>query len=253
MTRRPAAVLFVGDLHVGSTVALAPKAHIRNTTQAQIGAAWADLTKRTTALAKTHSLYLALGGDLVEGFHHGSTESWAQDEDEQRSAAIDFLTPLAARADKLLAVLGTEAHAGRRGQDDRLIARELGATILEPGQDVEIGGRWLDWQHHGGRLGGLPWTREDGMRTLARRAWYCAKETGQPAPAIIMRHHVHQMPLPAHYRGTWAAICGCWQGVTTYGARQGYKATDIGAWVWYPADNRLQDWRWRVEVEKLRL
>lgn len=243
---RPPAVLFVGDLHCGSRVALAPKKQQANETQAHLGKAWTELLGRAAKLATTHWLIVALGGDLVEGFHHGSTEVWAADEDEQRSAALDLLAPLAARADQMIAVTGTEAHAGRLGQDDRLIARELGATIMAPGQDVMVGGAWLDWQHHGGRVGGLPWTLEDGMRGIARRAHWASLEEKLPAPGLVMRHHLHQMPPAALYRGTWAALCGCWQGVTAYGARQGHRHTDCGAWVWYPAEHRLADWRWRI-------
>ena len=242
--RRPSAVLFVGDLHVGSRQALCPPALVRGHLQAHLSAAWADLLKRAAVLGRETRLTVALGGDLVEGFHHGNTDDWAGDEDEQAQAALELLTPLAARAHHLMAVTGTEAHAGRLGAQDRYISRELGAKLIAPGQDVEIAGRWLDWQHHGASVGRLPWTTEQPIYNQARAAWHAALVEGRPAPALIMRHHVHQMPGAVVYRGTWAAVCGCWQGVTAFGARMGYKASGIGCWVWYPQDGRLIDWRW---------
>lgn len=250
---RPTAVLFVGDLHVGSRVALAPKPHRANETQAALGRAWDEMLGRAAKLAQGHRLVLALGGDLVEGFHHGSTEVWAADEDEMRAAALGLLAPLTARADRVIAVTGTEAHAGRLGQDDRVIARELGATILRPGQDVMVGGRWLDWQHHGGRVGSLPWTMEDGMRGIAKTAHWSAVEEHVVPPALVMRHHLHQMPPAALYRETWAAVCGCWQGVTAFGARCGHKTTGVGCWVWHPDPNTLTAWRWHVPVSRLEI
>jgi len=241
---RPLAVVFVADLHTGHTQAVCPLAVARSPIQRHLCAAWADLIKRLDALAKTADVVLAMGGDLVEGFHHGNTDDWATDEDEQAQGAIALLTPLVARAKAVWAVTGTEAHAGRLGAMDRMIARELGATIFRPGQDIEVQGRWLDWQHHGAAVGRLPWTRDDGVYRMAKAAWWTAHEAGAPPPALVMRHHLHVMPAPGQFRGTLAAVCGAWQGMTAFGARLGRKTSDIGCWVWWPADNRLEPWRW---------
>ena len=249
---RPVAVVFVGDLHTGHTQAVCPPAVAKSPIQRHLCAAWKDLTGRVGALAREADVVLALGGDLVEGFHHGNTDDWAVDEDEQAQGAIALLAPLAARAKAVWAVTGTEAHAGRLGSMDKLVSRStgdklgsgLGARIFRPGQDIEIQGRWLDWQHHGASMGRLPWTRDDALYRMAKAAWWAAHEVGQPAPALVMRHHLHVMPAPGQFRGTLAAICGAWQGVTAFGARVGHKASDIGCWVWWPAENRLDAWRW---------
>lgn len=244
--RRPSAVLFLGDLHTGSNQAVAPARMVRNALQAQLLEHWRDMSKRAAQLAREYDLHLALGGDMIEGFHHGTTDVWAADEDEMMAGSLALLTPLAARAKRIYGVLGTEAHAGRMGQHDRMIYRELGAHIIPPGEDLEVDGAWLDWQHHGGTVGRLPWTVEQPLNTLARKTWYICLEEGVPPPALIMRHHVHTI-TETSFRGLRAAVCGCWQGVTMHGARMGHKFSGIGCWVWYPRVNGLELWRWRVD------
>ena len=207
-------LLFVGDLHVGGTTALAPKGRIVTKEQEWLAARWVEFTKEIDKRAKKYGGYhLMLGGDLIEGRHHNSAQVWGNFK-EQRDGAVELLLPLASKARSIFAIAGTEAHAGDDGEHDRTVAQELGARHIQQRFTLEHDGGRIWWAHHGVGVGRLPWTRTSGMVSLARQAAHRPHP-----PRYVIAHHAHQSPRPVTVEGVTVAICPCWQLPTPYGYR----------------------------------
>jgi hypothetical protein len=240
-------VLFLGDLHVGSTSGLAPAAEVRGDGQRWLLATWQAFTARALAAAKGRALCLMLGGDLIDGLHHNSRETWGSRKD-QRDAAVALLLPLANRASAIYALTGTEAHAGDKGEDDAQVGQELGAKTAAHVWRLTVGGRRLFWSHHGTSVPRDVSNEDNGLWADARRHYELSLRGGEK-PDLIVHHHNHFSPDPVTRHGITAAVCPCWQLSTMYGARIGPERTPhIGALVWEPETNRLERWLYAQEA-----
>lgn len=236
-------VLFVGDLHAGSRQSIRPDPQTKE--QAVLLAHWKAVIARAKVEARGHEFWLMLGGDLIEGFHHESAEHYGGTLAEQREMAVALLQPLANMADKARAILGTEAHGGRLGEDDRTVARELGVKpehIRRKHGEI-IGGQLLWWFHQGPAPGRNARTEYNPVVAMLRDVRIYQALAGQPAPALIVWHHVHRTLAPLTVDGITAAICPCWQD-QTYWAAQNWPLTrpDIGALAWWPEESRAVRW-----------
>lgn len=234
-------LLFVGDLHVGSTVAIADNAHTTTAEQGWLRECWQDMTKRARAKPYT----LMLGGDLIDGpAHHGNLQTWGNHY-EQRDAAIELLLPLVTKGQAVYAIRGTEAHVGDDGEDDRTAARELGAKDLGHSAILDIGGTRLWWAHSGLSVGRLAWTETNSLATACRNAVY----SPQP-PRFIIAHHAHRAPVPVTVCGITAAITPCWQTQTAWAAgRWPHTQTDIGALMLDTDAEQIERWIYAREKE----
>lgn len=232
----PPLVLWVGDLHVGGTTAVAPKAECRNAEMERLLKLWQSFIDRAKAAAKGRALCLMLGGDLVDGHHHNSMQVWGRYKD-QRDAAITLLQPLANIASVVMAVKGTEAHAGADGEDDQTVAEALGAKSVPYNWAIELGGKRIFWSHHGVAVPRDPWNISNGLYAMAKRL-----SQWDVPPDIAIFHHVHQTPMPVTAYGVTVTTVGCWQSSTAYGYKfRTEKPTDIGALAWTPGQ-ALDPW-----------
>jgi hypothetical protein len=261
-------VLFLGDVHAGSTVALAPEAQCRDAGQAALLAAYRVIIERAKKAAHRKSFCLMLGGDLVDGSrHHGTYETWGTPL-EQRDGAVELLLPLANMAADIRALVGTEVHAGPKGDDDLSVARQLGAKTARTVWRMTIAGRRLFWTHHGISIPRDLNGAERALFTEAKRQFDQHKESLadiyehehephdpdelRPAliepPHLVVHHHAHFSPRPVTAYGMTVAVCPCWQGTGMYGASIGpERVPTVGALAWWPAEHRVL--RWRVPVE----
>jgi hypothetical protein len=239
--------LFVGDMHVGSYAAPAPKAECRNAVMESLLARWEQMTARALAEMKGKASVLFLGGDLVDGIHHGTRGNWGTYKD-QRDAAIALLLPLANAVDSVWALTGTEVHAGAEGEDDKQVAQELGAKNVAHKWRLELGGKRLFWSHHGTSVPRNVANEDNGLLADALRH-YELSFRGVPKPDLVVHHHNHFSPDPITRHGITVAVCPCWQGANMYGAKIGPERTpDIGALAWWPTANRVERWLYN-EVE----
>jgi hypothetical protein len=212
-------LLFVGDLHVGSNSAIAPQAQIKTPQQEWIYSQWRAMLKTARP-----PFVLMLGGDLIDGpAHHGNLQTWGNHAD-QRDGAVELLMPLVNKAEDVYAVRGTEAHVGDDGEDDRAIARELGAVDLGHSAKLDIDGKRLWWAHHGLSVGRMAWTKHNGLVSACRNASYNAEP-----PRWIIGHHAHTSPAPVTIGAVTAAIVPCWQLPTPWArGKFPHSGVDIG-------------------------
>lgn len=250
---KPTLVIFTGDHHVGSDDAIAPESLTRTKVSRGLLEKWTkQFLPHLKRQAHNHRFVLALGGDHVEGRHHGIERVWG-DAKEQRDAAIALLLPLANMADEIMAVPGTEAHVGSGGENDRQIAQELGARIISQRVLLRVSNRLLDWTHHGIAVSPNGWMADNGIATAIRRVEDAALRNYQPMPDCIISHHAHRSPAPLFMRGMWGAVCGAWQASTPHGHKIAARScVDIGVLAWWPEPNRLERWLYNDEASATR-
>src|SRR3990167_6882403 len=245
---KPIIGIFVGDLQCGGSTALAlakypleeERPYSLSPDQEWLYKCWKDALGKVKKQAIGHQVFIGLGGDLVEGInHHGSTQT-AGTPSTQAGMAIQLLLPYANMADALYAVRGTDDHTGPEGEGENLVARELGAKI-DYYWTLNIGGKLLDWGHHGISVSQNPQSELNGMKLAADKSYWWNKQNGYPIPNTLIRHHAHRSPDPIEWRGIKVAVCGCWQLSTSYGFKiAGGGPPSIGLLIWYPADNRIE-------------
>jgi len=241
------AVLFIGDTHVGSKWAVCPNG--QSTEGIALFKKWGEMLNRVKQVIKSDNskLILALGGDLVEGHHHGTMGVWGNYK-QQRDAAVELLLPLATIADDIIALPGTEAHAGDDGENDRQVAQELGARIISPRHRLLIDGKRLDWTHHGIAVSQNGWMDDGGMIQAIRRVENASFYQHTPPPDLIVSHHAHRSPPPVYVRGVGAAVCGCWQLSTPHGSKIAARSnTDIGVLYWRTDETLPERWLYNDE------
>lgn len=205
MRGKEALYLFVGDLHVGSIEAVTLPGEVRNARQRWLSERWRDLTKRVKAEAKTKSLRLMLGGDLVD----------LSDIVDATEMAVELLRPLANVADEVWGVYGTPFHVGDDGKEDRSIYGQLGAIRERRNHHHWLATPFgkLSWSHHGLNIGRDPWNELNGHRQVAERLYWQMLQAGRERVRFVVRHNVHRTPdgSPVRWRGTEVAVTPCWK------------------------------------------
>ena len=245
---KPSLGVFIGDLQCGGRTALGIDGYglegkaPYSLTQDQwwLHQCYQDALARVKVYAVGHQVFVGLGGDLVEGInHHGSTQT-SGIPSTQAGMASELLLPYATMADALYAVRGTDDHTGPEGDGDNSVARELGAKI-DYHWLLNVGGKVLDWAHHGISVAQNPASEINGMKLAADKIYWWNKDNDQPIPNTLIRHHAHRSPRPIEWRGIRVAVCGCWQLSTSFGYKiAGGLPPSIGLLVWWPETNIVE-------------
>ena len=229
-------VVFVGDLHVGSSVALCPPQvdmgddgiHTATDLQLWILDKWRKFTE--TVLQRREKIILVFLGDLVDGArHHGTYQTWGTQQ-AQNGAAVELLRPLANVAYQIYGTAGTACHSGMSGQDDRAIVKELGG-VTEYRWRLDIEGKLFDVAHHA-RRDTSETTQGNSAMSLIRQCELRCNRTGERRPDYIIRGHAHECDDITH-RGITAALCPGWKLQDEYTRKLNPASlADIGGLIW---------------------
>lgn len=214
--------LHLGDLHVGSMVAPAPKNYRTsyesiyqlNDAQEFLWDCWQEMTQRLPMLD-----YISFGGDIIEGkqIKEGGNLIWEPNLLYQVEAARVLLEPVIAKlkpTGKTWYIRGSKYHVEELGNMDELVARygshAIPDTSDEEHMDEELATK-LGAQERGGRRS-RRWLLIDidGVRldishrcsvVMRNRTMPLDREiefsltrcgrTGEQAPHGIVRHHAH--------------------------------------------------------------
>lgn len=239
MPKREPFRLFVGDLHTDGPTAITSLAKVTNKAQEWLGETWQIIVKRAKAEARDKEFGLMLGGDLVD------TEGR-----EARLGAIDLLQPLANISSSIYGVPGTPYHVGEDGEEDRSVYDAFGARCKQ-WYRLEIGGKVLDWAHHGISISKSPWLEFNGLKAKIELTYWQSLRVGKRPPDVIIRHHAHRSPGIVRLRGIQAAVCPCFQLPNEFAAKvaDGLLPT-IGVLAWWPDQNsRLEIWDYAAPEE----
>jgi hypothetical protein len=231
-------IVFCGDLHVGSSVAVCPPQvdmgddGIYSATELQL---WLyDKWQKFTAeiVGRREKIVLVLMGDLVDGpRHHNTFQSWGTAQ-AQVCAAVELLRPLANVAGKVYGVKGTTCHGGASGQDDVAVVKELGGETKYRWR-LAIDGTDALWDvaHHARRD-----TRETTIGNSAmgiiRQAELRCNRTGEQRPDYIIRGHAHEADVLTH-NGITCGLCPAWKLQDEYTRKlDAASLADIGGLLW---------------------
>lgn len=243
--------LFIGDLHFGSTAAPMPEftdadgvTHSPSRAQADLMAFWRQALADAKAAAKGCRVFLHLGGDAIDGERHHNTPQTIGQRADQVDLAVFMLLPWVNMASGGAALLGTEAHVGGNGTDDRTVAKALGLPARQRWR-LDCAGKVLDWAHHAG-LGRKEWTSETALVSLANNTLVRCLRRGERPPDLIVRHHVHAY-VRTHAKGTDVCTVPGWQAQTAYTRKLDPGALlSVGVVLWWPRRGEIRplvyDW-----------
>jgi len=248
------------DLHCGSHYGLTPPNwNLKNggtlalTRPQQIRwNLWTEAWKEIGRQRKGKRLVIVLNGDLVDGFHHLTTETITNIEEEQQRMAIECIETAMSLAkfgkgDRLFVVEGTETHTN--GSEDA-IARDLDAVPAVPPTSqhendgrfahhelrLDINGRLIWIAHHALPVGTREWTKENPLVGALRNVYIERLENGQPVPHLVIGAHYHRPADASITRNghTMAgAICPPMQNRTRHARRVApNQATQLGV-LWH--------------------
>lgn len=180
---------------------------------------------------------LVVDGDAIDGNHHNSVTQITHDLTDQRKIAYELLAPVVEACRKsggrYWHIRGTEAHAGKSGQDEEQLAQQLGAVPSTEGNYA----RWELWKKVGSGLVHITHhigtTSSSAHETSAINAELAAAFTdagrwGDKPPDIIVRSHRHraaEVRLPRKDGYATAFVTPAWQAKTPFTFRNMHGRT----------------------------
>lgn len=247
MSKQPIVLAITSDIHVGSTLAMVPPEGVTlddggtyqpSKAQRWQWECWEDFWSLVGTVRKRHkaALYNIYNGDLFEGDHHGTPQLVSRNP-ESASYLADriFGVPLALSPERQFIVRGTEAHVGPSGASEEAFGRHIKA---ERGPEnrwswwhlrLPVNGIVVDFQHHPGTRGGLPWTAPQAAQRLAFWVWSEHHLHGDEPPALAIRSHTHVHRDSFDAYPTRAIITPAWQLKTAHAHKVAANSlADIG-------------------------
>ncbi len=220
-------ILFISDIHCGSTVGLMPE--VIETKEGQIVRPnkfqnwmldhWHKDWKDFQSYRNGRPFWLVLVGDLIEGIHHGGKQVWSPEAFDHSVAALALLQPIAEEATKTFLVKGTECHTR---EDEMAIGKVLKSVKCpETGHhawdtvSLKIGSHLIQVRHHMPTTGRVYLEASALSITLGNTQLSYARHK-QPIPDIVVSGHRHRCGWYADDESMMMA-CPAWQGLTRHG------------------------------------
>lgn len=228
-------IVCVSDLHCGCQVGLCPPSvdlddggvYYQNRIQHQTWQWWKEFQRWVTKTTHGEPFTLVVNGDALDGRHHGSVTQISQNLATQRKIAYQVLQPLVQKSAAYYHIRGTEAHVGQSGEQEEMLARELGAI---PDQDGRYA-RWELWiecgkrnralchfSHHIGTTGSMHYESTAVLKELSE-AYAEAGRWGNRPPDCVVRSHRHRcivVEVPTEKQRGISATTPGWQGKTPF-------------------------------------
>jgi hypothetical protein len=177
---------------------------------------------------------VCINGDLVDGRHHRSVTQISQNLADQSKIAKNVLMPIVERCavdslgnKEFYVIRGTEAHGGTSGEEEEILAHDLGAKPDSAGHYsryqmlIRLGGRdgtLVHLSHHIGITGSTHYESSALMRELGEHFTDAGRFRKTP-PDIIVRSHRHRYSEVRIPTGNGYGICAVtpgWQVKTPF-------------------------------------
>lgn len=237
-------LIVVSDLHINSTVALAPPGialddggtYHASKEQHWLWRCWNDFIDQCRGLAGRK--IVIFNGDLAElDAKKRSVQLISFNKATIQKLALETISPLVDIADGVIVLRGTAAHVGKSAWIEEAIANDLEHTIRHSPEIASwqhfrgvADGVRLDIAHHAS-MGSLPWTRANAANSLAAKILQLyAARIKQPAPDIALRSHNHLKADSYDNFPTRVIFTPCWTLATEFSYRVGREndVADIG-------------------------
>lgn len=222
-------ILVVGsDFHCGSSVALLPpnfeliegQRIYQNKGQEWLWKCHEDARLNwIPSIVKGDKFSVCYLGDLIEGVHHGTKQVISTEVGDHVRAALEVLSPLAERAEKVFVVKGTECHTGNH---ELAIAEKLGAE-----KDPNTGQRAFDrlyldvrgcrcvFRHHIS-TSLREWLKASQLSIHLTDEQARAARVGHPVPKVLGCAHRHEYGYFDDAQGA-CFVSPPWQYLTRFG------------------------------------
>lgn len=225
--KTPRVLVYLSDLHCGSKKGLLPPGckdedgaeYALNPFQRWLWNRWIEATEEwAPSIIKDDPFDLVVGGDVVEGVHHKTTEVVDADAAAHGAIAVAALQPLADRAERCWMVRGTEAHTKT---SEHHIGKGLGC---EPDPDTGsyawpqvllVRGEMMVSAAHHMSTSLRPWTEASALGIALNSERLEMARAGLPLPRVVLRAHRHVFGTFSDAYGM--IVCSpCWQGATRF-------------------------------------
>ena len=236
----------VGDLHVGSTLALCPPVvelddggrYEASKVQRWFWDCWLRFWEDTAELKARFDAYCVgvFGGDEREGDHHNTTQIWAKNTFDQDRAALITLDVAREVLDAAAFVRGTPSHEGPAAAATEAYAASLaraGWNIIPDGDRFSWwnylaiwAGVNFDVAHAPGTKSWVPHTTDAAAARHAQYTWEDYHKASLDPPDIVIRHHVHHK-AQGFYQDTACFFIPSWQLPTNWVMSRGVKSPRI--------------------------
>jgi hypothetical protein len=217
-------VVWLADLHCGSGWGLAPPDRwVAPFAEAQ-KQLWQFYELVIEHLGDADVLIVA--GDAIDGpGRKDSTAHITTDVIEQADIAAEVIRHYPAKQVRM--VQGTPYHVSANGETERIVAREVGATISEEDR-IEVEGFRVHTRHTGGRSD-TPYGQGTQLHKELVRDLIQGETYGYDRADIVVRAHVHYYLSVDTAAGT-AVSLPCWEWPRgSYGRKLRTQYYDIGA------------------------
>lgn len=227
---RPTLTVHIGDMHVGSTVALMPPVvelddggkYEASKVQRWYWECWTRFWSETAEIKKQYDAHCVViwGGDERDGDHHNTTQLWARSENDQDVAAVRVMAVAGDVGDEHAFVRGTPAHDGPAAGATETYAKYFfgkGWNVVKNEHRYSFwvytgvhGGVNIQAKHQPGTASWVPHTRDLAASRQAQYTWEEYHKMDEKPPDIAVFHHVHYRGR-GHYHDTFCYFVPGWQ------------------------------------------
>lgn len=247
--------IFMGDFHINSTVALIkPNMRVEDTTyhanytQRWLWNCFIDSCQKIVEFPGKKILFL--NGDTPEiDEKQRSFQLHSRNPADIASIVYETLEPLLDVVDQVYVIRGTEAHTGKSGWMEELLARDLIHSVKfdkDSGKEGEVNNKkYASWRNvrisvsgvkidicHHASMGRLPWTAPNAANKIASMGIFdYTEKLHAPTPHLFVRSHNHVWSDSFDNYSTTRAVClASWTTATEYVYRIGMenRIADIG-------------------------
>jgi len=228
-------LIVISDTHCGCQYALCPPqvrldgggVYSLTDLQVHLWGWWLEFWHEWVPTVTRGETYAVLiNGDLMDHRHHSSTTQISQNPADQQRIAEMVFTPVAEWArGGLYITRGTEAHTGKSGWAEELLAKRLGAVPDETGNhsrydlNIRIGEDCMvNALHHIGTTGSQHYETTAVTKELTE-AFTEAARWGDEPPDVVVRSHRHrfsEVRIATRKGYGYSLVTPAWQGKTPF-------------------------------------
>lgn len=225
------AVILIADTHINGKTALCPPdvidddgdIHQQNLIQKWLWHTWNKCLDDIKEITKNLYRTVIFDGDIVDlDSKNRSHQIISRNPSVIMRMADPVLMPLIDFADRTFFVRGTEAHVGKSGYIEEMLAERYHA---EKDKDfgtyswwqlrAEFSGVKFDVAHHNS-LGGLAYTYPNNMNRLVQITRLHYMDWEEKPPDVIVRAHMHRFVDTGKTFSTRGVSLPCWQFQNAY-------------------------------------
>ena len=199
-------VIVISDTHFGCKFGLFPDKFILDENnvvlpsklQKVVYGWWQEFWGEWVPMVTKHEPYIIVhNGDAVDGDHHGSKTQITKNITDQIKIAEQVMKPVVSKAEKYYHIRGTEAHVGKSGEFEEMLAKNLNAVPDEFGNHarwemyMKLQNSLIHFSHHIGTSQSTAYESTAVYKELVESFNEAGRWRDTP-PDVVVRSHRHR-------------------------------------------------------------